>query len=329
MQAPELPRNEADRTRSLDQLGLIYSPAEARFDRITRLVRRHFGVDAALVSLVYKDMQWFKSVQGLNACSTSRDVSFCGHVILQDELFEVSDTHNDPRFCDNPLVSGGPRIRFYAGVPLKDRQGLNLGTLCMFSSHARVLDSEERRDLIEFAAFAQQELDRASLSSVAASLVHHTAESRRAMMIDPILGTWNRFGFRELAIRECQQAIVGEYGLGLLSVRVLNFEELLSRYGNQRAVDISKYAASVSREQLQSDASAGSLGQDHLLLVVPRVLPQDVDAVLDRLHRAFSQGALVSQGVEIQPQVMASGFYCSASELKARSIPQFVDSLLS
>lgn len=328
MQAPELPENELERNNSLDKLGLIYTPAEARFDRITRLVKRHFGVDVALVSLVYRDMQWFKSVQGLNACSTSRDISFCGHVILQDLIFEIPDTLDDPRFCDNPLVIGGPKIRFYAGVPLKDKQGLNLGTLCMFGSIPRRLDHEERRDLMEFATLAELELERGAISPVVEALVCDTPEARRAMMIDPILGTWNRMGFKELAMRECQAALMGEYGIGILDVKILNFADLQSRFGIQRGVDISRYAASVSREQMSPQGSVGSLGQDHLILLVPHVDSEGLSRLLDNLNRAFTDGTLVSQSVEIQPQVVATGTYCSAEALQSRSISQFVDSLL-
>jgi GGDEF domain-containing protein len=328
MQTPELPDNEVERNNALDELGLIYTPAEARFDRITRLVKRHFGVDAALVSLVYKDMQWFKSVQGLNACSTSRDVSFCGHVILQDLMFEIPDALEDPRFCDNPLVIGGPKVRFYAGVPLKDKQGLNLGTLCMFSSTPRQLDHEEQRDLFEFAALAELELERGAISAVVEQLVFETPEARRAMMIDPILGSWNRLGFKELALRECQAALMGDYGLGILNVKILNFDELQTRFGIQRGVDVSRYVASVCREQMNPQASVGSLGQDHLILLAPRLDNRGVGQLLERLNRAFAGGTLVSQSVEIQPQVVASGVFCSAEALQSRSVSQFVDSLL-
>lgn len=328
MHTPELPENEQERNKSLDELGLIYTPAEARFDRITRLVKRHFEMDAALVSLVYKDMQWFKSVQGLNACSTSRDISFCGHVILQDLMFEIPDALDDPRFCDNPLVIGGPKIRFYAGVPLKDKQGLNLGTLCMFSGIPRRLDHEERRDLMEFAALAELELERGAISPVVEELISETPEARRAMMIDPILGTWNRMGFKELALRECQAALMGEYGLGILKVKILNFDELQNRFGIQRGVDIARYAASVSREQMNPQSSVGSLGQDHLILLAPRLDAEGFRRLLDNLNRAFGGGSLVSQNVEIQPQVVATGEHWSAQALQSRSISQFVDALL-
>jgi GGDEF domain-containing protein len=234
----------------------------------------------------------------------------------------------DPRFCDNPLVIGGPKVRFYAGVPLKDKQGLNLGTLCMFSSTPRQLDHEEQRDLFEFAALAELELERGAISAVVEQLVFETPEARRAMMIDPILGSWNRLGFKELALRECQAALMGDYGLGILNVKILNFDELQTRFGIQRGVDVSRYVASVCREQMNPQASVGSLGQDHLILLAPRLDNRGVGQLLERLNRAFAGGTLVSQSVEIQPQVVASGVFCSAEALQSRSVSQFVDSLL-
>ena len=101
---PGIPANEEERTRAIDELGIVYSPSEARFDRITRLACRHFEIHTALVTIVYKEIQWFKSLQGMNACSTDREVSFCGHALVNEEALVVENALLDPRFFDNPLV---------------------------------------------------------------------------------------------------------------------------------------------------------------------------------------------------------------------------------
>ena len=95
------------------------------------MAKRMFDVEISLVSLVDEERQWFKSKQGLDAPETSRDISFCGHAINQDGLFIIPNAVEDVRFFDNPLVTEAPSIRFYAGYPLKLRQGINLGTLCL------------------------------------------------------------------------------------------------------------------------------------------------------------------------------------------------------
>ena len=116
MKAPETPADEAKRLATLRALGVLDTAAEERFDRLTRMAKRLFRVPIALVSLVDENRQWFKSCMGLATNETSRDISFCGHAILGDDIFIIPDTLADARFADNPLVVGEPYIRFYAGA---------------------------------------------------------------------------------------------------------------------------------------------------------------------------------------------------------------------
>ncbi|WP_394170729.1 PAS domain S-box protein [Saccharospirillum alexandrii] len=160
MQAPPIPDNERQRLLALNSLDILDTPAEAAFDRITRLARNTLGVRTVLISLVDANRQWFKSRQGLETTETSRAVSFCGHAILGDGLFEIPDTHQDPRFADNPLVTGAAQIRFYAGMPLRSRDGYALGTLCLIDTAARTLTAGERELFRDLAELAEAELQR-------------------------------------------------------------------------------------------------------------------------------------------------------------------------
>lgn len=143
MIAPRTPEDETERQRALEETGLLACGAEERFDRITRLARQAFSVPIALVSLIDGDRQWFKSKQGLQASETPRDISFCGHAILSDNLLIVEDTHEDVRFADNPLVTSAPHIRFYAGTPLHTVSGHRIGTLCLIDTEPRRFSNEE------------------------------------------------------------------------------------------------------------------------------------------------------------------------------------------
>lgn len=160
MRAPPIPHIEPERLRKLHDTCLLDSAAEERFDRITRLAQRTFDVPIALVSLVDKDRQWFKSRQGLGVTETPRHVSFCGHTILGEDVFCVEDTFNDPRFDDNPLVLDGPKIRFYAGCPLRTADGYALGTLCVIDDKPRAFSQEDRQTLSDLAQMAAQEIQR-------------------------------------------------------------------------------------------------------------------------------------------------------------------------
>ena len=158
MLEPKLPAREAERIASLRRLRQLDTAPEERFDRLTRIAALVVGVPIAMVSLVDADRQWFKSRIGMAASQTPRSVSFCGHAIAAGGPFVVSDAGADARFADNPLVTGEPGIRFYAGFPLDDGNGHKLGTLCVADRRARSLSAEQVAILTELAALAELEL---------------------------------------------------------------------------------------------------------------------------------------------------------------------------
>ena len=165
MLVPAKPGNEQTRLETLRALNILDSTPEERFDRLTRLAKRLFGVPIALVSLIDADRQWFKSSFGLDATETSREISFCGHAILGDEIFEVPDAALDERFHDNPMVKGAPNIRFYAGCPLSVVNGSKLGTLCLIDQEPRSFDDDDRMLLRDLARMVELELSAVQLAS--------------------------------------------------------------------------------------------------------------------------------------------------------------------
>jgi len=158
MLKPSLPIDETQRLMSLHSLRILDTPSEERYDRITRMAKRLFDVEICLVSLVDSDRQWFKSRQGLDACETSREISFCGHAILNNEPYIVNDASRDERFADNPLVTGAPFIRFYAGYPIRHPDGNRIGTLCIIDSNPREFSDEDAEMLGDLAAMVEDEV---------------------------------------------------------------------------------------------------------------------------------------------------------------------------
>ncbi len=156
---PAIPADESSRIATLNGLAILDTPPEARFDRLTALAASTFDMPIVLVSLVDTDRQWFKSRVGLGATETSREMSFCGHAILNDLTMVVRDTQADPRFADNPLVTGEPRIRFYAGRPLRPGGRGTVGTLCLIDTRPRDLGTEEMRVLESIAELVERELE--------------------------------------------------------------------------------------------------------------------------------------------------------------------------
>lgn len=141
---PPTPSNESSRLAALLRFELLDTPAEAMFDNITALAAQICETPIALISLVDAERQWFKSRQGLDARETPRELAFCAHAINGETLFEVENALLDPRFRDNPLVTGAPDIRFYAGMPLADSEGHNLGTLCVIDRQPRQLSVQQK-----------------------------------------------------------------------------------------------------------------------------------------------------------------------------------------
>jgi diguanylate cyclase (GGDEF)-like protein/PAS domain S-box-containing protein len=155
-----IPANEEARLRALAEYNLMDSPPDEDFDRLVGLAARLFDVPIVLISLLARDRQFFKARVGLDVCETSRDVSFCAHAILQDDILFIPDATKDPRFSSNPLVLGSPFIRFYAGKPLTAPGGEKVGTVCLIDSEPRAeFTAEDHRNLSDFAALVMDRME--------------------------------------------------------------------------------------------------------------------------------------------------------------------------
>lgn len=148
MQSPPILESERKRLEVLLAINLLDTPKEELYDRITRIAQALFGVPISLITLIDAERQWFKSRQGFDVRETSRDISFCGHAIYSDGIFEIPDVAQDPRFSDNPLVTGHPHIRFYAGAPLVV-DGHGVGTLCIIDTKPRKLSEDQCKALLD------------------------------------------------------------------------------------------------------------------------------------------------------------------------------------
>ncbi|MFM8789231.1 MAG: sensor histidine kinase [Chthoniobacterales bacterium] len=202
--APPAP-DEAARQRALDELQLLDTPAEQEFDDITLLASFICGTPIALISLVDKDRQWFKSRVGIDIAETPRDIALCSHAILGDDIFEVTDAAQDKRFTDNPVVTGDLHLRFYAGVPLKTSDDHNVGTLCVIDRKPRKLTEPQRDALralgrqimrlfeLRKSTRTQAELRRALISETALSraIIEHAGAAIISTDLDATIVTFN------------------------------------------------------------------------------------------------------------------------------------------
>jgi hypothetical protein len=157
-----IPPDEIQRVAALQALGLLDTPAEERFDRLTRVAAALFDVPIALVSLVDANRQWFKSCVGTDIKESSREMSFCAYAVAEKSMLVIPDALRDDRFADNPVVSGPPYVRFYAGAPIFTSEGHCAGTLCVIDGRPRDFTDEDRDRLRDLAAIVQQELTASS-----------------------------------------------------------------------------------------------------------------------------------------------------------------------
>lgn len=180
MRAPERPDNEQQRLSSLYELELLDTDASAIFEGAVELAAQITGCPIALVSLVDAERQWFAAARNLGASETGRDVSFCGHAILSDEVLVVPDARVDARFHDNPLVTDDPNIVFYAGAPLAMPDGTTLGTVCVIDREPRYLSERQVRALANLGQLVTDQLElRRSLLRLERQSAYRIAEQQR------------------------------------------------------------------------------------------------------------------------------------------------------
>jgi len=251
MQKPPVPLDETVRLLSLHSLRILDSAPEERFDRVTGMARRLFGVDICLVSLVDADRQWFKSKQGLEACETSREVSFCGHAILQERAFVVEDAHADERFADNPLVTGDPGVRFYAGYPVHGPDGRRIGTLCLIDKTPRSFSASEVETLRDFAALVDDEL-----------------ASAAQINVDELTKIANRRGFQQVARHLLPLCERNKLEVEVLFFDLDGFKALNDKFGHQAGdAALQSFAKLLLKSFRESDVVA-RLGGDEFAVMM-------------------------------------------------------------
>jgi diguanylate cyclase (GGDEF)-like protein len=255
-----LPANETQRLAALHRYAVLDSGPEQAYDDLTMLASAVCRAPIALISLVDRDRQWFKSAVGLSASETARELAFCAHAILQpDQPFEVPDAQIDPRFAGNPLVTGDPRIRFYAGAPLISPAGLPLGTICVIDRVPRRLSDIERNALQSLArqVVAQLEL-RQALAGLALEC-----------LTDSLTGLWNRRAFDRRLREEWNRHSRSGHALALLMVDLDHFKRVNDDFGHAAGDEVLKLAARVTQQTVRVSDFVARFGGEEFAVILP------------------------------------------------------------
>jgi diguanylate cyclase (GGDEF)-like protein len=271
MQPPAYPADESERLSALESIHLLDTEPEERFDRLTRIAKRLFNVPIALVSLIDANRQWFKSCQGLAIRETSREISFCGHTILQDGLFIIHDTLLDERFRDNPLVVGEPKIRFYAGMPLTVLNGRKLGTLCLIDHQPRQMSPEDQDLLRDLSRMAERELVAIQWAT-----------------LDDLTLISNRRGFFALGCHTLALCDRLQKPAVLFVFDLNRFKQINDTYGHAAGDRALVDFASCLKQTFRNSDVLGRLGGDEFVVLLSQATPTDARTMLGRLDDALA-----------------------------------------
>lgn len=272
MKKPDSTQDEQARLGTLRSLSILDTPPEERFDRLTRMAKRLFGVPIALVSLVDENRQWFKSCFGLSVSETSRDISFCGHAILGDGLFIIPNTVVDERFADNPLVLNDPYIRFYAGCPLSAPNGHKLGTLCIIDRQPRNFGKEDLEALQDLASMVEREIVAVQQAT-----------------LDELTNISNRRGFMMLAQYSLHLCVRQKIAASLVFMDLDKLKPVNDTFGHaegDRALTV--FAEQMKTVCRDSDVFA-RLGGDEFAMLLINTSREQAECVVSRLHQSVEK----------------------------------------
>ena len=289
MIAPAIPRDETVRLAALCDSGLLGVPDDYPLDCVTNIGARLFDVPMCMLSLVDADRQWFASCVGLDVQHTPRDVSFCGHVVADRRSMVVEDTLLDVRFADNPLVVGYPRIRFYAGYPIRAATGEVIGSLCVLDTRPREFAPRQHKLLRELAVLAQSTIATRQTSAAQSALIAKLAAARRESMIDPLLRVWNRSGITAIIEQTHQSSSHRGEPYCVLMLDLDHFKRINDSHGHLIGDRVLKSLARELRSGLRSSDNLGRFGGDEFLIVLPKTTGAEAERSARRINDVVSQ----------------------------------------
>lgn len=327
---PPLSPDEPLRLQALNETRQVGSPLDERFERITRLAQRLLQTPIAALSLVAADRQWFKSIQGLTVSETSRAISFCGHTILQDDVFVVPDANKDDRFADNPLVTGNPHIGFYAGCPIRAADGSKIASLCVIDRMPRELSGDDAQILRDLARLAEQELKAAMEDAAHNELMVEVDSVRREAQVDGLTRVWNRKSVFSLLNSELSRSERAGRGLGVIMSDIDHFKKINDTYGHAAGDEVLRQAAKRMLGAIREGDALGRYGGEEFMMVLTECNGlEGARVVAERVRERFAERPFATEFGEIPVTVSLGLVYCdSVAGVDEKSMVRAADALL-
>ncbi|GAB5497352.1 MAG: sensor domain-containing diguanylate cyclase [Phycisphaerales bacterium] len=290
---PELSKDEPIRLMALRATRLLDTPLEDRFERLTRMARMLLDVPVAAVSLIDADRQWFKSIDGLSVCQTSRAVSFCGHAILNPKPFVISDARLDDRFKDNPLVTGEPHIVFYAGIPISAIDGSLIATLCVIDYKPREISTEEMTTLEDLAQLVETEIRKRPDCEIQRNLMLLSNASNGSDRVDEVTRLWNRESIDEMRFLSHAESRKRQLSSAVILADVDNHTQVLNAHGSEARDELLRQVAKRILSSIRSVDAVGRVGEDQFMVVLePGSERGDCLAVAQRIRQRIAESPI-------------------------------------
>lgn len=311
--APSSP-DEAKRLAAVKKLRLLGTPAEERFDAITRMARSEFDVPLACLDIVADKMVWLKSVEGFDGIEGLRKDSYCHYTVLSEGVCIVRDARSDPRVHDSILADSWV---FYAGVPLHF-EGQRVGALCIGDSRTRDLTASQFNKLSALAALAERELAHCALSEAQTALPRSDDELDMKARIDLLTHLWNRGAILEVAEAECRKAS-GPSPLALLMIGVQGLDLIKREFGQEAMDQVLRVIAVRLRATLRSSDASGRYEEGAFLAVLANAGERDAANISEEIRFAMANTPVQFGGRAI-PVACKVGYAVSSGSADADSL---------
>lgn len=282
-----LPADEERRLASVHRLQILDTPAEERFDRLSRIARRLFKVPYSMITLIDEKRQWFKSATGPDFREIPRQNAICGYTLLQDSTLVIPDCSADPRVMDYPMVRALAGMRFYAGVPLHSNDGYAVGTLCVLDQQLRTMEPEDIAALEDLAACAESEMQLLHISRSEIEMRGEMDQLRRKASVDALTKTWNRGAIMEILAKEQERARKSNEPLGVALMDIDHFKKVNDTYGHDVGDQVLQEFTARIRSGLRGGEAFGRFGGEEFLIVVPRCNPGQSAAYAETILEAI------------------------------------------
>ena len=267
MLAPNFPIKISDHQQSALSFDLLKGPLKDNFSRITRLTKKLFDVPISAISFVNDQSSAFKSLLDEEIIETPRDISFCGHVINQEDILNIPETFSDDRFRNNPLVLDDPHVRFYAGCPVQiNRQ--KLGTICIADHQPRYFTPPQLNWLKDVAALVETEIQNYTIKTDKGKLASDLDQARLASMVDPLTSLWNRQGIYNILKHQMDGYLSKGNAFSVAILDIDNFKAINDTFGHDAGdYTLQAIAQSLIKGCRETDAIGRWGGEEFLLLI--------------------------------------------------------------